>query len=257
MSNTKAKALEKSFDWKEAALLIPNPKKGKETDDLRTRMALASAFNIPPQGINILQGKPYINTDGLEYKLHQHPKAFTFRTTIRHRFYEKVGDIAIVEVMGEDENGGFRSAVGTASAQNMSMVKAYPNEIAETRAQNRVLRRVLVPYFMDDFMSTWSDMGGDDRKEILQIIMKSDFGRVSAEELGAPQEGEVSPTVLLTEEQMKVIVPFVERIVAVKEPKQLEEVVLDITAQKEKFNDLQLKQLRDTLSSVKTEKGWI
>lgn len=252
-----AKADEKSFSWGQAALLMPNPKNKKETDELRTRMALASAFDIPPQGINILNGKPYINTDGLEYKLSQHPDAIVFTTVLRTRIHEKVGQTAIAEVYGKDKHGGIRAAIGTAGAGNMSMIKGYPNELAETRAKNRLLRRALMPHFYDDFIKNIAAMSTDERKEIIQIVMKSDFGRMSAEELGAPEDGAVSPDTLLTEEQMKAISPLLERLLAVKEEKDLDPIIKDIQKSKDNFEKIQLDKLRNTLDSIKKDKGWV
>jgi len=123
----------------------------------------------------------------------------------------------------EDEKGNIVSSIGSASAANLVLTKGYPNEMSETRALNRVLRRVLMPYLYEEYEKNLTLFS----KEELDLLSEyvNDFGRVSAEEMVAEGEGDqVQQTTLVTNEEMEGIKSYLERILNASTLEELENV---------------------------------
>ena len=247
-SETKTK---KKLSWRDATILMKRPSGPKASQEHDLIMALSKAFDIPPQGINILKDKPYINTVGLEWKLSQHPKALKFDSTIHIKIHKQVGDTAVAKTAGIDEHGGFRSAIGTANAKNMNMILGYPNELAETRALNRLLRRVLIPYLYGDLMKNLEEMTKKEKATILEIVGRANFGSVSSEEMNTGKEP--TPEVKLTESEMKAIAPMLGGLNVAKSQEDLDEVSLKVEALKKAkaLSEPQLEKLRTTFANVR------
>ena len=240
---------QKKLSWSSATILMKKPTNPQQAKEHDLVMALSKAFDIPPQGINILKDKPYINTVGLEWKLSQHPDAIKMNGVKHIKIYKEVGDIAIAKAYGTKENGENRTAIGTAGVGNMSIIKGYPNELAETRAQNRLLRRVLISHMYGDLIQNLANMKGQERTQIIDTVTASDFGAVSLEEMNLDDSG-TTPEVMLTESDMKAIAPMLSNLNNAQNQEDL-----DIAAQKVKeiqgLNEKQLEKLRTTFANVR------
>lgn len=215
---------------------------------------LAKAFGLPVAGINLedrLGKKAYINALGLDYAWKKWPDALHITKIERLSIYKNVGDSALVQITGSDGKGGLHEAIGSASAANMILVRGYPNELAETRALNRLLRRVLLPLLYEEYGKNITAMQDDDIAFLSTYV--SDFGRVSIEEMSAEGEGDQTPTqsLLLTNEMMEEIKPILEHILAVETLKDLETVGKDIKAASLDLTASQITKLRDAYKNKK------
>lgn len=230
------------------------PKTTVVNDKDRAIALLAKAFGLPVAGINLeerLGKKAYINALGLDYAWKKWPMAVRINKIERLSIYKTVGDSALVEVTGVDKDAGLHGAIGSASAANMTMIKGYPNELAETRALNRLLRRVLLPLLYEEYGKNIAAMQEEDVTFLATYV--NDFGRVSVEEMPAEGEGDqtTSQLPLITNEQMEEIKPILEQLLAVQTTedlsvvgKRIKDVSLDFTA-------TQLTKLRDAYKSKK------
>ncbi len=179
---------------------------------------LAKAFGIPPSGINLedrLGKKAYINAFGLNCAWKKHPEAVKIVSVERLSLYKTIGESAIVEVKAEDEKGNKLDSIGTASAANMNAVRGYPNELAETRAKNRVLRLGLMPTLYTEYEENVKKMTPEEVSTISLYV--SDFGKVSAEEMEQGNSvSESIPLAPLTVGETKEIRLQLEQIVGMK-----------------------------------------
>ena len=243
----------KPTKWLDARLLlkIASSKEEKKEQDLL--LVLSAAFDIPPSGITMLSNKPYINSIGLEYKWWQHPDAVKVTNTERLYLYEKIGDTAIVEVIGEDNLGNTRTAIGTAGAANMNMIKGYPNELAETRALNRLLRRVLSPFFYRDFLENIGKMSKEEVQQVQQLA--PNVVSVSAEEMPSDSVGD--QPLLLTNEEILPLKQLLESISHASTEQDFATIGKEIMTKKVagELNDKQIGFLRVTFTKTKTGKG--
>lgn len=223
---------------------------------------LAKAFGLPPQGITLeesMGNKPYINSIGLEAARINYPKATEIDEVTFVKMYEKIGDTAIVTVKGVYERGvdpaDKRLEIGTAGAANLDLGKNYPNEMAITRAVNRFLRRGLLPYLY----KTYEENIKTFTKEEIGLLSEyvAEFGRVSAEELSVISQEQQAPEVFLTNEEMLVIKPYLENMIAAETEDDLDAIGKEIRSKKETLNEKQIEKLRETFTKIKKDKNWI
>lgn len=215
---------------------------------------LAKAFGLPVAGINLedrLGKKAYINSLGLDCAWKKWPMAVHINKVERLSVYKNVGDSALVQITGVDEKGGFHEAIGSASAANMILVRGYPNELAETRALNRLLRRVLLPLLYEEYGKNIAAMQEEDIAFLATYV--NDFGRVSIEEMPAEGEGDQTTTQvpLITNEMMEEIKPILEHILLAETIKELEVVGKDIKEASLDFTATQITKLRDAYKNKK------
>ena len=240
--------------WSSAGLLI---KKGATERDITTQkmiIALSIAFDIPPQGITILADTPYINKQGLEFMFARHKaeRKWGYFLSKPIELSKSVGDTAVFVTELFDEQGRMvANGYGSANAANIKMgpIKVFLNEMAETRSQNRCLRKVLSPILYQTFIDRVSSL----QKEQLGLIAEAsaNFGSVTAEEIGTVSNGEVKPEVLLTEGEMKAIAGFLQDITNAKTQPDLSKIgsLISAGAKVGKFNKNQVNVLREAWSA--------
>lgn len=164
---------------------ITGPSKPAEQELI---MKVGQAFGIPPIGVNILGGKPYINKDGLLFKLQQYKGAIKKGQGrvkgIRKEFIAyamKIEDTAVVKATIEFDDDTFVEGIGEASPANVSKgmdkVAASLNMLAETRAVNRAIRQVITFDLWTEAMERFASMDEESRKMI------EEAATVSAEEM--------------------------------------------------------------------------
>lgn len=125
-----------------SSALIQNDKQTERALILR----VAEAFEIPATCVNIMGGLPYINKDGLLFKLDEYEsdEILSLQTKMV-QYATKPGERAIAEGVLVLKNGRSFNAIGEADEMSVKLqaVKMTPNMMAETRAQNRVIRRAI------------------------------------------------------------------------------------------------------------------
>lgn len=213
----------------------------------------ADAFGIPYWGITLLQGKPYINTLGLEWKWQQYPGELESIGSKRILTYAKMGEdqVALVKVWGKTPRG-YVSAVGSGMSSNLrGNMEGYPNEMAETRAMNRLIRRALLPKIYEDFFKNLQDMG-DAGKQLLRSGKVQDIVSTSAEEIAGQNEVSQKP-VILTQEENKVIAPYLEQLNGSDTLEELNKISKTIGEDKG-LNEKQRQRLRQVFYTVITQK---
>jgi hypothetical protein len=125
-----------------SSTLVQNDKQSERALILR----VAEAFEIPATCVNIMGGLPYINKDGLLFKLDEYESTEILSLTTKMvQYATKPGDRAIAEGVLMLKNGRSFNAIGEADEMSVKLVavKMTPNMMAETRAQNRVIRRAI------------------------------------------------------------------------------------------------------------------
>lgn len=216
----------------------------------------ANAFGIPYWGLVMYQDKPYINTLGLEWKWAQYPDALKFMSTEILSLYEKTGEnqIAIVKITGGSPTRGVESQVGTSSSMNTnaSMAK-YPNEMAETRAKNRILRRALLSYFYRDFYNNIVSLGKKG-EALLKSGKVSDVLSVSFEELSDVEDNKKTQPVILSNAEHKVIASYLEELASVKTEEDLDKITNKIKSDLT-LNEKQKAKLRQVRINVLEKLG--
>jgi hypothetical protein len=163
-----------------SSALVQNDKASERTLILR----VAEAFAIPATCVNIMGGLPYINKDGLLFNIDEYDgKDIISLKTKMIEYAKKGGDRAIAEAELVLKGGREFNAVGEADQNSikLSAVKQTPNMMAETRAQNRVIRRAIQARMLRDL---YTKLGGktnaydDQEKRVIQNAIQS-----SAEEM--------------------------------------------------------------------------
>ena len=232
---------------------IMNQPKTKEDKKPQVIALLARAFGLPIAGINLeerLGKKAYINSLGLMCAWKKYPEKVKIQEIKRLKIYENIGDSAITEVVATDEKGNVVSSIGSASAANMVMIKGWPLELSETRALNRVLRRVLLPYLYEEYEKNLAMFTKEELDMISEYV--SDFGRVSAEEMVAEGEGDqAQPTTLITNEEMQGIASYLEKILNAQTLEVLEEVGKTIKEASLDLTEAQTTKLRTAYKNKK------
>jgi hypothetical protein len=241
------------------------------TNPVDVARLLSKVFEIPLAGISLLEGdayKPYINALGLQCAWDSHPEVLRIVNVTFVSMYKAVGDSAIVLVeadylqptgaVSEDIQpvlGASRiTEIGTATPSNLAPdFKDYPNEIALTRAMNRMLRRVLLPVLYKTLDKNLVKLTSDEQLTVLGAIQKSKFGTVTIEEIGGKSEGQDLPEEFMTNELMAGIKPLLERIVQATTKEEMNAIGEDIGKVKETFTAQQMKKLRDTFGQKMKE----
>lgn len=163
-----------------SSALIQNDKQAERNLILR----VAEAFEIPATCVNIMAGLPYINKDGLLFKLEEYEGENILSLQTKMVQYSiKPGEKAIAEGVLTLKNDRLFTAVGEADERSVKLaaVKMTPNMMAETRAQNRVIRRAIQARMLRNL---YTKLGGqnstydENEKEIITNAINS-----SAEEM--------------------------------------------------------------------------
>lgn len=125
-----------------SSVLLQNDKENERNLILR----VAEVFNIPAVCVNVMGGLPYINKDGLLYKLMEYEgdKIVSLNTKML-QVATGHGEKAVAEATLMFNDGRNFTAIGEAdeSSVKLQAVKMTPNMMAETRAQNRVIRKAV------------------------------------------------------------------------------------------------------------------
>lgn len=239
----------RELSWSNAGILMKKGSGSKEITEQNMIIALSVAFDIPPQGISILADTPYINKQGLEFVFDKYKdkKNWGYFVSEPVELARQAGDTAIFVTKLYDKDGKLiANGYGSANAANIRMgtIKVFLNEMAETRSQNRCLRKVLSPILYKTFIENVQSLN----KEQLELVSSaaSDFGSVTAEEIGLPEE-EQKPEKLLTGEEMKQIAVFLQGIANAKDMDELNEVgnKINEAVGKKDINENQVMVLRE------------
>lgn len=251
------KLAKKKSSWSDAGILMKKGATPKEQQDQQMIIALSVAFDIPPQGITILADNPYINKQGLEFVFDKHKegRGWGYFLTEPVELAKQASDTAVFVTKLFDTNGRMiANGYGSANAANirMSTIKVFLNEMAETRSQNRCLRKVLSPILYRTFIDNVQSLNKDQKTIMAEAA--SNFGSVTAEEIGASEE-EAKTEALLNEGEMKAIAGFLQEITNAKTKASLDKVGERVKAADKvgKFNKNQVTVLREAWSS-KSEK---
>lgn len=244
--------LAKKPSWADAGILMKQGATEKEKQNQQMIIALSVAFDIPPQGITILADTPYINKQGLEFVFDKFKKSngwgYFFSKPVE--LAKGLNDTAVFKTELYDKNGiMIANGYGSANAANIKMgtIKVFLNEMAETRSQNRCLRKVLSPILYRTFIDNVRSLDKDQRVAVAEAA--SNFGSVTAEEIGATEEEKVES--LLSEGEMKAIAGFLQEITNAKDQAELTKIGERIKAgvKVKKFNKNQSAILREAWTS--------
>ena len=240
---------ERKPSWQDAGILMKKGANPKDIRDQQMIIALSVAFDIPPQGITILADNPYINKQGLEFVFDKskEQKGWSHFLTEPIELAKAAGDTAVfVTKLFDKNNLMVANGYGSANAANIRMgtIKVFLNEMAETRSQNRCLRKVLSPILYQTFIDRVSAL----KKEQQELIAEAsaNFGSVTVEEVGATEE-EAKPERLLSGQEMKDIAGILQNITNAKNQKDLEAIGTEIKAQvkAKKVSENQVAVLRE------------
>lgn len=248
-SAKKLAKVEESPSWQDAGILMKKGATPKEQAEQKMIIALAVAFDIPPQGITILAGNPYVNRTGLEFVFHKWAGRYGWSHFLSKpvEIAKQAGDTAVFKTTLYNKKGEpIANGYGTANAGNikMSTIKVFLNEMAETRSQNRCLRKVLSPILYKNFIKNVMRLDKDQKQIVADAAVN--FGSVTAEEINGGSE-EVSPETLLSEKEMKAISGILQGITNAKDQKSLVKAVSLVKTGKKigKYNDGQVKVLKE------------
>jgi hypothetical protein len=234
--------------WSDAGILMKVGANPKEIEDQKKIIACAIAFGIPPQGISILADNLYINKIGLEFKFDEHKQAKNWGYFLSKpvELAKQAGDTAVfVTELYDKEGRMIANGYGSANAANIKMgtIKVFLNEMAETRSQNRCLRKVVSPVLYKAFIENVRSLKKDQLTAISEVA--GSFGSVSVEEIGASEE-ETKAENLLSGQEMKDIGSFLQEINNAKNDGELKKIGERIkTGAKVKFNENQIKVLKE------------
>ena len=220
-STKKLGKVKKTPSWQDAGILMKKGATDKEQTEQKMIIALAIAFDIPPQGITILADNPYVNRTGLEYVFHawKRYQGWSHFLSKPVELAKQAGETAVFKTTLYNKKGeAIANGYGTANAANIKMgtIKVFLNEMAETRSQNRCLRKVLSPILYKNFIKNVRQLDKDQKQLVADASI--DFGAVSAEEVGAREEDAKAET-LLTEKEMKDISSYLQEIASAKSQK--------------------------------------
>ena len=159
-------------------------------------LRVAEVFAVPATCVNIMGGLPYINKDGQLFKLneYEHSNVLSLTTKIIE-YATKGGDRAIMEAELILKGGRRFNAIGEADEKSikLSAVKQTPNMMAETRAQNRVIRRAIQAEMLREL---YTKLGGrsaynDQEKKIIENAVQS-----SAEEMNSADHQKIRAEII-------------------------------------------------------------
>jgi len=249
MKKEKSIVEKKSLDWAGAGILIKKAQNPKDLNIQKMIMALSVAFDIPPQGITVLADTPYINKVGLEYAFDRYSdqKGWGHFISKPVELAKSPSDTAVFVTELYSRNGRvICNGYGTASQDSIRMgtIRPFLNEMAETRSQNRCLRKVLSPILYETFVRNIASLSKDQVALVSQA--SKNFGSVTAEEI-TYQSGEPEQETMLTEKEMAVLQDFLQRISSAKTQEELKNlgVLIKAGVKVGKFNENQVKFLKE------------
>ena len=238
--------------WSDASVLMKKATTPADIAKQEMIIALSIAYDIPPQGITILADNPYINKIGLEFVFDRHKKEKGWSHFLSEpvELAKGLGETAVFITRLFNEKGDtIANGFGSANSANikMSTIKVFLNEMAETRSQNRCLRKVLSPILYKTFVENIRKLNKTQREVITSV--GADFGSVTAEEMTVSDE-KVKPEKLLTEGEMKSVAGFLQEITNAKDQAKLVAIGARIKAgvKIDKFNKRQADVLREAWS---------
>lgn len=136
-------------------------------------LKVAEAFELPVVCVGVQGGMPYINKDGLLYKLEEyHGEEIQSLTSKGIQYSLKKGERAVFESTLVLTNGKTFNAVGEADDENVKLaaVKTTPNLMAETRSQNRVIRRAIQAQMLKQMFSNLNKGKNKSDDDVIDII---------------------------------------------------------------------------------------
>jgi len=156
--------------------------RGGNTEDGKLLLLVAKVFDLPATCVNIMGGLPYINKDGLLYKLNEYENANI--VSLQSKIIQlagKAGERAIIEstLILKDKNGKERifNAIGEADNASVKLeaVRATPNMMAETRSVNRVIGKAIKARMLKDmYVALGRAKGvGDDERMVIQSAIQT------------------------------------------------------------------------------------
>ena len=177
---TALKKIDKELHWTGHQKLMQRTTNRRDIQERQLMLSIAKVYNIPLPGITILANQPYINKDGLLYKAHEYFKI----TNIKTEFIQtalKPDETAIAKATVSTKEGIEVEGIGEASRINvkLDLVKNTLNMMAETRATNRAIRKLIA-------MKLWEDVEKRLTKEKINETEKAkilEVGRSSYEEM--------------------------------------------------------------------------
>jgi len=148
---------------------------------------------------------PYINNVGLNQLLKQYSKENKIKTKIVYRWVQRSltdNDKAVCEakIVGEDKNGSQVDLTdwitGEASPGTIKMgtLKGYQNHLAQVRAENRAIRKLIGIYAIEKIIKNIAKKKGDD-PEVLEKA--ANVIVTSAEEISEKKERRQKPTPII------------------------------------------------------------
>ncbi len=177
---TALKTIEKELQWAGHEKLMIQPRSQQDIAQRQLIVNIAKIYNMPLLGITILANMPYINKDGLLYKAHEYFKIKSMRTEFI-QYSKGPEESAIAKSTINTEEGIEVEGIGEASRASvkLDLVKNTLNMMAETRATNRAIRKLIA-------MKLWQDVEKRLNKEKLPQEIESkilDVGKSSYEEM--------------------------------------------------------------------------
>lgn len=164
---------------------------GSKVDDLKKRkvyaiMSLAAkAYNVPPQGIDVLADVPYMNNLGRRYKLGEYfqdeckiVKEYVHLATPMEKYA-----ITIARVFYKDQQIGEGIGEATQESIKLAAVKLTLNMMAETRAVNRAIWDAIAHKVYVELNNNLRRLQEENKLTVEQLMMISAAGKVSAEEM--------------------------------------------------------------------------
>lgn len=150
-------------------------------------LKVAEAFELPVVCVGVQGGMPYINKDGLLYKLEEYYGDEIQSLVSKGIQYSlKKGERAVFESTLVLKDGKTFNAVGEADDENVKLaaVKTTPNLMAETRSQNRVIRRAIQAQMLKQMFGNLNKDKNKQQDDIVDIIQNA--VSTSAEEMERP-----------------------------------------------------------------------
>ncbi len=143
-------------------------------------LKVAQIYGVPPSGVNLMAGQPYLNKEARLVLLHRYRK-----TKVMETKFLKVSEapdqpaICAQTIIFEDDR--YVDAIGEASKDSVSLkaVQATLNMMAETRALNRAIWKEIAGEVWEEAVKKYEGMELSDEEK--EAVMNA--GKVSAEEL--------------------------------------------------------------------------
>lgn len=166
--------------------VIPKDNSGKEgaqTAEFCNKVAVI--YGVPSLGVNAMGGNPYLNKDGRLFLLYDLCKDKDAVESISTEFLQMSlasDQASIARVTIKLANGLTVNATGEASSASVKLdaVKKTLNMMAETRATNRAIWKIVAQRVWDRVAENIATLSEEDQKRVINA------GAVSAEEMDRP-----------------------------------------------------------------------